>query len=458
MRCPFVRESVRAAVEAILRDEAGVAPGDRIVVGVSGGGDSVALLHLLREIGRSFPFTLHAAHFDHALRAESAADARFVDELCRAWEVPLVSRRVDVLEASRRLGLGIEEGGRHVRRAFFEETASALGCRWIALGHHRGDQAETLLHRIVRGTGVAGMAAMALRSGPYLRPLLGFGRGDILAYLRSHDLAWREDGSNDDPRFTRNRLRSAVLPLLAQFNPRIEEHLGRLSGRIALEEDFWRSETARSLEALRCRGASCLALDRAKLVGLHPALRLRVLREAILEARGSLMGIGAAHIESIEGLALSTKPQSEVHLPDLLVRRRYDKLLFSRDLSPSRPFSLPLSLPGECRLPDGRLLRAEIVPCAGAESLTQVEFDAEAVPFPLTVRSFLAGDRFYPCGAAGSKKLKDFFIDRKIDAESRRSLPLVVANEILWVAGVRRCHGRRPVAGRPVLRLTLTPP
>ncbi len=431
-------------------------PGERLLVGVSGGPDSVALLHILHVLSGALPLCLHVAHLDHSLRCASAADAHFVSELCRGWNLPLTSRRIDVRSEARRLGVGLEEGARLVRRAFLEEVASAHGCRWIALGHHRGDQAETVLHRFIRGAAVSGLAAMAPCTPPYLRPLLGFGRRQILRYLGEHGLRWREDASNDDPAFTRNRLRKEILPLLAEINPRIEEHLFRLSRRVALEEDYWRGEEDRALAQLRRRSDSETTLDRAKLLQLHPSLRLRVIRRAVLEVRKHLEGIGAVHLESIERLLLGPKPQAELHLPGIFIRRRYERLSLSVLPSPcAQPFIFEISLPGRFLLPDGRMLQAELLPASLGEGRDCVEFDAAAVSFPLTVRSFRPGDRFHPSGSPGGKKLKDFFIDRKIDATLRSSLPLVVSEEILWVAGVRRCHGRRPLVDRPVLRLSL---
>jgi tRNA(Ile)-lysidine synthase len=443
------------AIEKLLKEEVGVAPGERIAVGVSGGPDSVALLHLLQALSRDLCFDLHVAHLDHALRQDSAQDALFVADLCRQWGVPLTSKRIDVRSEARRIGVGLEEGARLVRRAFLEEVASAHGCRWIALGHHRGDQAETLLHRLLRGTAVSGLAAMALQRGSYLRPLLEFSRDEIVGYLRKHGLSWREDESNGDFRFTRNRLRHQVLPLLTEFNPRLEEHLSRLSRRVALEEDYWRGEEERALAAVRISRGKEGALDRPGLLRLHPALRFRVIRRAILDVRGDLEGVSATHIAAIERILLSGRPQAETHLPGIRIRRRYDRLCLSLPASGTAPYSLEVNRPGRFTLPDGRVFLAELTMEALGENLAVAEFDAAAVPFPLAVRSFRAGDRFHPSGARGGKKLKDFFIDQKIDLELRRTLPLVVSGEILWIAGVRRCNGRRPVAGRAVLRLTI---
>lgn len=425
---------MKEAVERVLREEVGVGSGDRILVGVSGGCDSVALLHLLHALAPDFPFELHAAHLDHALRVESADDARFVAALCADLAVPLAIRRVDVLREARERKAGVEEAARSLRRRFLEFAAAELGCRWIALGHHRGDQAETVLHRFLRGTSLPGLAGMRFVAGSYIRPLLGSAREQILRYATDHGLPFVEDASNRDPRFTRNRLRHELLPALQSFNPRIEEHLARLGRRAALEEDYWRGIEEQALTRLAEKaGEEEVLLDGPGLMALHPALRLRVIRRGLEALRGDLGGIDAVHLEAVEGLLLGARPQAEVHLPGMRACRRYGELrLRCTPLPEALPFSLVLREPGELRLPDGRHLRAEVVGASGGEGPSAVEFDAEAVSFPLEIRSFRPGDVFRPEGSAGRRKLKRFFIDAK-------SLPKAVAPFRWWFPGGRFC-------------------
>ena len=449
---------MKKSIERILREEVGVAPGDRILVAVSGGSDSVALLHLLCALASDFPFALHVAHFDHALRPQSGDDAAFVASLCRRLDLPLAVGGADVRGEAGRRGGGIEEAARFLRRRFLEEAAAENGCRWIALGHHRGDQAETVLHRILRGTSLAGLAGMRPRSGPYIRPLLECTRSEILDYLTLHGLSFVEDATNLDPKFTRNRLRHQVLPLLEEFNPRLQEHLARMGGRIAREEDFWRGLEEEALARLSCFSPGEMRLERQGLLALHPALRLRVIREGVRRVRGELEGVDAVHLEAVDALLRGGRPQAQVDLPGLWAARRYETVLLRRfPLPEGEPFRFILPAPGEIGLPDGRVFRAQVSASREGEGLCAVEFDAAAVPFPLEVRSFSPGDLFHPRGSAGRRKLKRFFIDSKIDREARRSLPLVVADEILWVVGVRRCDGRSAVEGRPILRLSVFP-
>ncbi len=428
--------------------------GAGVLVALSGGGDSVALLHLLLQLAPLFSLQVRAAHLDHAIRAESGRDVDFVQRLCRQWRVPLTVERLDVPRLARQRGQGLEEAGHELRREFLQRTASNLDCSFIALGHHRGDQAETLLMRLVRGSGLTGLAAMRPLSDSIIRPLLAFSREQIEAYLAAVGQAFVQDASNEDLYYTRNRIRHRLLPELTDLNPRLEENLAALSQRIALEEGFWRQEVKRALDTLRTVDDGELWLDRLALLALHPALRARVLRQALLEVRGDLRGLGAVHIEALEKLLEGAAPQAEVHLPAAWAGRRYERLwLRATPPVPAVPFAIEVREPGEVRLPDGRsmLLSREALP--QGESPTAVEFPAKAVPFPLTVRSFRPGDRFHPRGALGSRKLKKFFIDARIERELRYSVPLLEGRQILWLAGLARCQQWSCTEGEgPVLR------
>jgi tRNA(Ile)-lysidine synthase len=434
-----------------------VAPGDRVLVAVSGGADSVALLHLLHRLAPTFPLTLWVAHLDHALRPESGEDLLFVKRLCERFALPFVSCREPVAEMAEQRGIGLEEAGRDARRSFLEQTAAGLDCRWIALGHHRGDQAETVVHRLLRGSALSGLAGMRLKNGPFIRPLLSFSRQQLVDYLDRQGLSHVQDKSNDDFAYTRNRIRHQVLPVLQSLNPAVEEHLAQLALRIESEEDYWAGEEVRVLETLVRRRADGLWLDCESLAAVHPALRIRVIRRALGEVRGSLAGLGRLHLEAVANLLGGLRPQGEVHLPGAWVGRRY-RQLWLRRFPPviGEPYSLAIPGPGSYPLPGGAELAVSLVGTGAGEDRWTVEFDASLLRFPLTVRTFAKGDRFHPSGAAGGKKLKDFLIDGKIPREQRRSLPLVVGETILWVAGVRRCHGLRPVSGgAAVVRMVL---
>lgn len=441
----------------LLQERGLVSVGDRVLVALSGGPDSVALLHLLVGASRRLKLDLHAAHLDHALRDESREDARFVSDLCSSLGIPLVVERRDVAALARLHRKGLEETARDQRRRFLLVTARKLGCVAIALGHHRGDQAETVLHRLLRGTGPAGLAGMRPRNGLFIRPLLSFSRGQILTFLSEQGHSFVEDASNRERRFTRNRIRLELLPLLGEFNPRLEEHLAGLARRFAEDEDFWNVEAAGALAGLRQAGERESWLDRLRLLALHPALRSRVLRMALGEVRGHLDGLSAVHLQALEDLLQGGPAQGEIHLPSAWAARRYQRLwLRTAPPEKSPPFVRVVDGPATVSLPDGRRLLFGLADTPRGEHSGAVEFAAGQVAFPLTVRTFRPGDRFHPLGAPGGKKLKDFFIDQKVEREVRASLPLVAADDILWVVGVRRCagYGIKP-GGGPVLRIEL---
>ncbi|PLX99771.1 MAG: tRNA lysidine(34) synthetase TilS [Desulfuromonas sp.] len=429
-----------------------------VLAAVSGGVDSVVLLHLLKQIAPEFGLHIEVAHLDHQLRPESRRDAEFVACLCADLEIPCHFRSFDVAGMALKEGVSLEMAGRAGRREFLLEIAEQIGADVIALGHHRDDQVETFLLRLLRGSGISGLACMRSYLPPWWRPLLDHGRSEILAYAKAAGLRWVEDASNADPVFLRNRLRGQILPQFHDINPLFSENLAALTRRIQLEEDFWQEQVGQLLDSLVVAGDDGLRLCREQLLRLHQAQRLRLYREALRRVRGDLGRIEAVHLEAIDELLLGDRSQAQVDLPEAWVARRYQALWFRE----ARPLSNPsltheLVLPGELTLPGGRLLRAEITSAACGESQSVVEFDLDQLQQPLLLRNYQPGDRFAPLGMIGHKKLKKYFSDNRIEFEvRRRALVLVGGEEILWVLGMRRSR-LAPVTGksRQVLRLSL---
>jgi tRNA(Ile)-lysidine synthase len=429
-------------------------PGAGVLVAVSGGADSVALLHVLRALHKELDVRLCAAHLDHALRDESGDEADFVQRLCADWAVPLISRRVAVRDTLAPGIGGLEQAARQVRRHFLHKTMQEAQCQLIALGHHRGDQAETFLQRLLRGAGPGGLAAMQPRTDRFIRPLLSVARSDILAYLGRHNLTWVEDASNQDLSLTRNRIRHELLPQLATFNPRIEEHLGRLAARFALEEDFWQSLLA---QPTLCDGE--VRLPAEKISSLHPALRDRTLRQAIQSVRGNLRGIEEKHVDAVVDLLQRDGGEQKVcHLPGLWAARTRDVLrLRSAPPGEGHSFHIIIEGPGTYALPGGRCLHVQVVSAPLAQDNRQVEFSMASVQFPLVLRSRLPGDRICLAGLDGHKKIKKIFIELGVPREERSSIPILAqGNEILWLAGLRRCVKHQPGSSEgKILRVIL---
>ncbi len=431
--------------------------GSRVLVAVSGGADSVALLSLLHQVAGQLNLTLEAAHLDHALRLESCEDVRSVERLCLSLNVPLSSERRDVAEIARQRKGNLEEVARDVRRDYLLTTARSRGCQLIALGHHADDQAETFMMRLLRGSSAAGLAGMCPIDAHVVRPLLPFRRADLIAYLQQEQIPWREDLSNRDLAFTRNRIRHQLLPLMESFNPNINNQLAGLCEQLAEDNAFWAEVVAQEMVRCGSRQEDAIVLDRTRLLALSPALAGRVIRAALQQVRGDLRGLTAAHVDDTLKLVDNGPPQGELFLPGAWLARRYEKLLlYKQKPAAVEPFAVELSGPGIYLLPGDRLLRVSLEKQPRGEDVDAVEFAAASAPFPLRLRHYHPGDRLRPSGMDGTKKLQNLFVDLKMTKEQRQAaLLLLKDDEVLWVLGLRRSEGRRPVTGEQVLRIVI---
>jgi tRNA(Ile)-lysidine synthase len=448
---------MRRVLEQQIRKR-GIRGGETLLVAVSGGIDSVVLLDLLNGAAPRFGFRLQVAHLDHQLRPQSAADARFVAQLCAALGIPCHVEVAAVLPLAKKRKLSLETAAREVRREFLQRTAGQLGARLIALAHQRGDQAETFLQRLLRGSGTAGLGGMRPLREVWWRPLLDCSREQILAYAGQNDLVWVEDQSNADPAYLRNRLRHQLLPDLRTYNPQVEQRLAELCRQLQVEEDFWAEQVGALFPDLLADATDGLRLFRQGLLRAHPALRLRLFREALRRVRGDLQRIEAAHLYAMDRLLVAGPSQAQLDLPGCWLARRYETLWLRQTPAQILPaYELKLSIPGELELPCGRVLLASLQEEQGGESARVAEFARDELSAPLRVRSWRPGDRFAPAGMAGHKQLKEFFSDQKIELEERARTPLLTCGEeILWVVGKRRSQAA--VGGRktgPILRLEL---
>lgn len=426
-----------------------------IVVGVSGGVDSVCLLHVLASIRHETGIELHAAHLNHKLRgAESDADAEYVAELCGdlGINVTIESRSVKRYRARRRCSL--EEAAREVRYNFFREVLDSVGADAVAVAHTANDQAETILMHLIRGTGLSGLVGMrpsvglALRNGRYLtivRPLLEVTRGETLSYCVAHGLKPREDSSNRSLAHLRNRVRAELLPLLGEYNPSIIRTLCR-SARIFAEDMAYLDDIVRQAfdEAVE-ETAEGLALDNQRLMGLHPAVRSRLIRAVLARMIGSPKDIELDHIEGIMSV-LSEPAGKEFNLPHgLTFYGDYGKSVISRGENPGSPIpsldgEVSLTVPGETTFGGWRIETRVFdgKPRIFGQDHLAAQMDLDAVGTRLHIRSRRAGDRFHPLGMSQPKKLKDFMIDSKIPRSWRDDIPLVCnPDRIVWVVGWR---------------------
>ena len=420
------------------------APGARVLVALSGGPDSVALLHILRGLeARGELSVAGAAHFNHQLRgADADADQQFCRNLALSIGLPLIEGRGDVAARARDSGRSLEDAARIARYAFLEAAADRLDAAAIAVGHSLDDQAETFLLRLLRGAGPGGLAGIRPRAGRVVRPMLDISRADLRHYVSAHRLAYREDASNADPGIPRNRVRLELLPFLERYSPAIARTLAREAAVARADEEFLDRaaiELADSIVLLQNGG---VAIDADALQALPPALASRVARKA-LSAGAPDRFIGFQHIEDL--LELTRRPEgTSVALPGQLATVRGNRIVLGRpSVAPfSNSLRFPLSIPGEVAFA-GWAVSAEQVdpletvaapPARGGTALLA----AGPVRGPLAVRTRRRGDTFRPLGMRGrGRKLQDFLVDRKVARADRDSLPLVVDRDdrIIWVVG-----------------------
>ncbi len=437
--------------------------GERVLVGVSGGPDSMALLHGLWELRREWRLELCAAYLDHGLRAEAAVEQSFVRERAAALGLPFMTGKTEVRALREKTRLPLQEAAREARYDFFRKAAAEFSAGKVALGHTADDQAESVLMRLLRGAGTRGLAGIPpMRDERIIRPLIETWRREIDAYLEERRIPFRQDASNRSLRFLRNRIRHELIPILETYNPRIREILLKTADQFRQEEEWLRKIEVDNFSAVgQERENGGVEIKIPLLEDLPAALRLRIFRRAVETVAGHLRGFAFSHFLAIEKLSRNPKPHKKLRLPHGIgVSRSYGALIFSAGGESAAGFEHRVFGPGILEIPEiGRRLRFALGERTGGETFAGapdvVLLEADRVGFPLTVRSYRPGDRFQPLGMKGEKKLKDFFIDRKIPLEQRRRIPLLYhEGQLLWVAGMRPDHRfRLRTESRRILRV-----
>lgn len=425
--------------------------GDGIVIGVSGGADSLCLLHILSSLKEKMGLRLFVAHVNHMIRGEeSLGDESFVKDVCRELNIVLESVHIDIKKLAGERGLSLEEAGRIERYRFFDSVADLRGANKVAVAHNKNDQAETVLMNIIRGTGLDGLKGMEYKRGRIIRPLLEIERSEIESYCREHGLKPRTDSSNLENIYTRNRIRLDLIPYIDNlFKTDIVNSVSRMANLVKEDSSFIEQQIDKVYNDINVEikdNEATLNLELVK--GYHIAAVRRVIRNLIKAIRGNLRGIGNVHIDSITDLIENGRTGAMLHLPGgLRVLKSYEMLkIYLYGEEPGvQDFDKRLIIPGTTYIDEiNSSVEAVIIDAledvrdfirAKGESMVQF-FDYDRLKSGINIRYRRDGDLFKPLGSIGTKKLKEFFIDSKIPRHFRDQIPLISKDkEIMWIIG-----------------------
>lgn len=381
--------------------------GSRVLCALSGGADSMYLLCRLAE----HDCTVHAAHFNHRLRADAGRDEQFVRDWCAARSIPLTVGDGDVAAHARATGAGIEEAARELRYRFLRKAAAETGCTLIATGHHAGDNAETVLMNLIRGCGLNGLCGIPERRDNVIRPMLAVEDRDIRAYLTARSIPHVEDESNRDTDYTRNRIRHQLLPLLEELNPRAAAHIAAAAQRLR-EDEAELQRQAKNLLNNCTEGEDGTGISAALLAGAPRPVALRALKALA-------PGAQAVHLEALLELCRSEDPSARLDLPGVTARRVYGDLLFSAPAAPAPP-PAPLA-EGETHWGQWRITRTPAV-CPQKAYLSPEEFYLK--PDDYLIRSRAAGDEL-KLGPRPQKTVKNLMMEARIPRHLRELVPLL---------------------------------
>lgn len=446
------KQILRTVRETIARYEM-FGPGDSVLVAVSGGSDSVALIHILNTIAGEYPFQLAVAHLNHCLRAqESEQDAEFVAALAGDFDLPCYLENKDVAAFQRCRRLSPEEAARQVRYEFYDAVAAKNGFNKIALGHHADDNAELVLMNLLRGSGPLGLSGIApVRNNKIVRPLIHLKRSEILDYISEKKITFVTDSSNTDPAFRRNKIRHYLIPELKKsYNPAIVDSLNRL-GEIMQAEDQWMDEVLEPFfnKCVLNRTSHRISLAIPGVNGMDLAAGRRIIRKAIFSVKQDLRRITFLHVDAVLELAKKGQACSSLDLPGgvrvikdagvLTIKKEdrgslagvidYQHTIAGEGTTPIQEANAAIKLVE---------IRTDDVPDFKDSGKLRAFFDRDCMRFPLVVRNFRPGDRFSPLGLDGTQKLKKYFSDHKIPARLRKKCPLLLSEDkIIWVAGHR---------------------
>lgn len=428
--------------------------GSGIVIGLSGGADSVCLLKVLKDLQTEFELKLTAVHLNHSLRGEEAdQDQAFVEELCADWNIELAVFKKDVNEIAQKKKITVEEAGRITRYSLFNQVLKERKARYIAVAHQKEDQAETIMLNILRGTGLDGLCGMSIKQGNIIRPLLNVSRKQIEDFLKGENIPYRIDSTNLDSDYTRNRVRNKLFPMIRNmFDVDPVSQLVKLSAVVQPERDFLESTAEEAFSKVAVIDSFYVKISLEKFNSLSPAIKNRIIRIAWEKINKGRKNLEYIHVEQILNLCQNGTTGKKIVLPKgIEAKISYGCLIFS--LKTPQEFSsflYPIRIGEVTKAAEaGGILETEIMPAQGAfkkygypwninERAYIQLFDYDKLNGKLILRSRAEGDVIRPVGLGGEKKLKKFFIDEKIPRENRDKIPLVaLGNKIAWIIGMR---------------------
>jgi tRNA(Ile)-lysidine synthase len=455
--------NLEESVRRVIVREGMTSPGDRVLVCVSGGMDSSALLSILNRLTDKLEVELAVAHVNHQLRGEeSERDEAFVRDSARDYGLVCHVSREDVTSVSHAMGISVQHAGREIRYRFFHNLAATHGYNRIAVAHNRDDQVETFLLRVIKGTGINGLSSIPIKRGLIIRPLLCAYRSEIEDYVRMTSLAYVEDSSNRKDGYERNFLRHHIVPLMARLNPVFREKVLSLLSDISTINHEFDSETKQFMETQVTVSGEESSVGAEALRSLPEEVRFRVISHLLSRLEPRFIPL-REHILLVEKSLFSTRPNNSVLLPHgIRVKRAYNSMGFTQRGERTYFSGVFAIEPGE-----NRFFKLNVTihtshhdtrpDAEGGDRMTAL-LDADKVG-PLSVRTFRDGDRFVPLGMKEPTKLKNYFISRKIPREQRRSIPLVTSGtDIVWIVG-ERISELHKVTGetKRFLRLTASP-
>lgn len=414
--------------------------GDKVIIGLSGGPDSTALIHILSTLRDLYNIDLFAVHINHMIRGKEAVrDEEYAKSLAESFSIPFYLKRVDVLKVAKEMKMSTEEAGRIIRYNFFDEIAKKVNANKVALAHNMNDQAETMIMRFIRGSGISGLSGInPIRDEKYIRPLIECTRDEIEEYCSNKGLNPMIDSTNMESIYVRNRIRLEVIPYIKKyFNPNIIESLHRASEVIRDEDDYLKEEALKYIKDITFKDGYKIE----KFNKLHIALKRRIIRLLINKVKGNLNGIEGVHIEECIKLIENKETGKYICLPDdIECVLEYELFKIRKKIKLNR-YEFNLKVPGTIFLEEGIKICTQVMDKSVRtykDTMFIKYFDYDKIKGGLVVRTRSEGDFMYPKGMNGRKKIKDIFIDKKVPRDMRDKIPVIaLGSEILWIIGIR---------------------